>query len=124
MLIRLGKYLGCFFALLLLTSCASYLNAEPEQKLFKFDGKTLNVVQNDIPTDLFVEDRPDVKVVRRIDVKNGTLDADWTLENGTLNLQATCYGLANCDARFEVYVPHGVKVFRNGNPTQINGDAS
>ncbi len=109
--------------LMILASCASYLEAEPEEKEFEFDGKSLNVIQNSIPTDLFAEERENVKVVRKLHVKSGSADTDWSLEENTLNLKASCFGLANCDARYEVYVPLDVEVLRNGKPTQLTGKA-
>ncbi|MDT9723636.1 hypothetical protein DUZ99_01215 [Xylanibacillus composti] len=122
-LIKAGKWLFFLVGIIVLVSCASYLEAEPEEKEFEFDGTTLNVIQNSIPTDLFAEERENVKVVRKLHVKNGSVDADWSLVDNTLNLKATCFGLANCDARFEVYVPLDVEVLRNGKPTQLTGKA-
>ncbi|WP_028923023.1 hypothetical protein [Pseudonocardia acaciae] len=105
--------------LLGLTGCAAYQNATPEETTFPLTGTTLNVKAHDVPTDLIPVDRKDVKVIRRFDVKSGNREASWELKDGVLDLVAQCTGFGNCDARYEVQVPRGVKVLRDGKPTDL-----
>ncbi|MFJ4597931.1 MULTISPECIES: hypothetical protein [unclassified Kitasatospora] len=109
-------------ALIPLTGCAKASDAAPEDKAFEFSGKSLNVKAHGIPTDLVPADRKDVKVTRWFDkAKVGDAKEIWTLEEGTLELQAQCTGLANCDAKFRVEVPRGVAVTRDGKETDLKG---
>ncbi|MFJ8628663.1 hypothetical protein ACIRD3_38275 [Kitasatospora sp. NPDC093550] len=110
-------------ALIPLTGCAKAGDATPEDKTFEFSGTSLDVKSHGIPTDLVPADRKDVKVTRWFDKgsKVGDTKETWQLENGTLELQAQCTGLANCDAKFRVEVPRGVAVTRDGKETQLKG---
>lgn len=104
------------------TGCASAKDAEPETKSFSFRGGTLDVRSHGIPTDLVATDRDDVQVTRWFDVGWGADDeATWELAEGTLDLQAKCSKLANCDVRFKVEVPKSLKVLRNGRTTDLKG---
>ncbi|MEU3987689.1 hypothetical protein [Streptomyces platensis] len=105
-----------------LTGCADVEDAKPETKTFPFDGKTLNVRSHDIATDLVAADRKDVKVTRWFDVGIGAdEESSWSLKKGTLDLQAACGKIANCDVRFRVEVPKSLKVLRNGRATDLKG---
>lgn len=110
-------------AIVPLTGCAKAMDATPEDKTFEFSGTSLNVRSHGIPTDLVAADRKDVKVTRWFDKGSKVGDAKeaWKLENGTLELQARCTGLANCDAKFRVEVPRGVAVTRDGKETDLKG---
>ncbi len=110
-------------ALIPLTGCAKATDSAPEDKTFEFSGKSLNVSSHGIPTDLVPADRKDVKVTRWFDKgsKVGDTKEVWKLEDGTLELQAQCTGLANCDAKFRVEVPRGVAVTRDGKETDLKG---
>ncbi|KJS56963.1 lipoprotein [Streptomyces rubellomurinus subsp. indigoferus] len=106
-----------------LTGCANAAGAEPEDKTFKFTGKSLNVKSHGIPTDLVPADRKDVKVTRWFD-KDGRIGDThevWELQGDVLELRAGCNGLANCDAKFRVEVPQGVAVLRDGRETDLKG---
>ncbi|OLT34266.1 hypothetical protein BJF79_33575 [Actinomadura sp. CNU-125] len=96
-------------------------NAEPESRTFPFAGSTLNVKANDVPTDLVPADRKDVKVTRWFDDKSPWSDARWRLADGVLDIAASCSVIANCDAKFRVEVPRGVRVLRDGEPTDLRG---
>ena len=96
-------------------------NADPESRTFAFTGTTLNVKANDGPTDLVAADREDVEVTRWFDVKSPWSDARWRLDGGVLDMAAECSVIANCDARFRVEVPRGVRVLRDGEPTDLRG---
>ncbi|MFD7662862.1 hypothetical protein [Streptomyces sp. NPDC059788] len=96
-------------------------SAEPAVKTFPFEGRTLNVKSHEIPADLVATDRKDIKVTRWFDAKSGKKTLRWELKGDTLDLQAGCRGLAICDARFEVEVPRGVAVLRDGAKTDLRG---
>ncbi|MEE1822524.1 hypothetical protein PUR61_10015 [Streptomyces sp. BE20] len=121
--------LGAVTAVVLLaavTGCARAEEAEPESTLFGYAGTTLDVVvAHHVPTDLVTADRQDIKVTRwfKADVV-GTSTTDWRLEGDTLHLEASCSGLADCDARFRVEVPPHVAVLRDGRATDLKGRPS
>ncbi|BCK59122.1 hypothetical protein [Nocardia wallacei] len=108
-------------AVTLLPGCASHLEATPEVRIFPFAGSTLDVESHDVPTDLVVSNRGDIKVTRWFSARSGAKEQSWTLENGRLDLVARCGGFANCDARFEVEVPPTITVLRSGKPTNLRG---
>ncbi|MFV2171700.1 hypothetical protein ACFHW2_02405 [Actinomadura sp. LOL_016] len=95
--------------------------ADPVSRTFPLTGATLDVKAHDVPTDLVAADRRDVKVTRWFDDKSPWSDAWWRLEDGVLDMAASCSGIANCDARFRVEVPRGVRVLRDGEPTDLGG---
>ena len=106
-----------------LAGCASVDDATPETKRFEFDGRTLNVVSHDVPTDLVRGTDDDIVVTRWFAARFATgRKLSWTLVGDTLDLRADCTGIANCDARFRVEVPPGVTVLRDGAPTQLTGE--
>ncbi|MBE1530615.1 hypothetical protein [Actinomadura algeriensis] len=96
-------------------------NADPVTRTFPFAGTTLNVRANDVPTDLVPADRGDVGVTRWFDDKSPWSDVRWRLDDGVLDMAASCSVIANCDARFGVEVPRGVRVLRDGEPTELRG---
>lgn len=96
-------------------------DAEPVSRTFPFAGTTLDVRAHDVPTDLVAVDREDVKVTRWFDDRSPWSDAWWRLEGGALDMNASCSGFANCDARFRVEVPRDVRVLRDGKPTDLRG---
>ncbi|WP_026400843.1 hypothetical protein [Actinomadura rifamycini] len=95
--------------------------ADPVSRTFAFAGTTLDVRAHDVPTDVVAADRRDVEVTRWFDDRSPWSDAWWRLEGGALEMDATCTGFANCDARFRVEVPRGVRVLRDGEPTDLRG---
>ncbi|MET8542499.1 hypothetical protein ABZW03_17860 [Kitasatospora sp. NPDC004799] len=109
--------------LVVLAGCADAADAKPEERVFEFAGRSLNVKAHGHATDLVAGDRADVKVTRWFDTsgKVGTAKTSWTLEDGVLELRAGCSGLANCDAKFRVEVPKGVAVLRDGRETELKG---
>lgn len=116
-----ASFLAVLMAVTMVNGCASYLNAEPERKAFPFDGTTLDVVADGVPTDLVATDRDDVMVTIRFDARSGAKERVWRLSGSTLQLSAKCGAIANCDARFRVEVPRDVKVLRAGRPTELRG---
>jgi hypothetical protein len=102
--------------------CATASKATPVTTTFPFDEATLDVRTHGAATDLVAGDRTDVKVTRWFATKLATgVHASWSLTDGTLELRADCSGFANCDSRFKVEVPNGVRVLRNGKPTKLHG---
>jgi len=111
-------------SMIAVTGCASAQDAKPVTKDFPFTGHTLNVRAHGAPTDLVASNRSDVLVTRWFDVRTGARPTtSWTLRDGTLDLSASCTGLANCDVRFRVEIPASVRVLRNGKPTKLHGAA-
>ncbi|CAM5245602.1 hypothetical protein GCM10010329_53970 [Streptomyces spiroverticillatus] len=109
-------------AALALTGCATAKEAEPEVKTFAVAGDSLNVTSHGSPTDLVATDRKDVQVTRWFDTGWGSdPESSWELKGDALDLVAQCEGFANCDVRFRVEVPKGLKVLRNGKPTDLKG---
>ncbi|WP_050776809.1 hypothetical protein [Streptomyces sp. SPB074] len=105
-----------------LTGCATAKDATPEKKVFQTDGGTLNVRSHGVPTDLVPSERKDVEVTRWFAVGFGAdAKSSWTLEKGVLDLRAGCSKFANCDVRYRVEVPKGMKVPRNGRGTDLKG---
>ncbi|WP_433655169.1 hypothetical protein ACQPW1_30205 [Nocardia sp. CA-128927] len=105
------------------TGCVSATNADPEYKTFVFDGAELNVDSHGTPTDLVQTDRTDIRVTRWFDTKAvGSVESGWELTGGTLSLVASCTGLALCDAKFQVEVPGGLRVLRDGRQTELTGN--
>ena len=97
-------------------------DARPVSRTFEFRGTTLDVVAHETPTDLVPADRDDVKVTRWLDHKPGsTVHQHWRLTGHTLDIDVGCTGLALCDARFQVDVPRGVRVLRDGRVTKLTG---
>jgi hypothetical protein len=112
-------------ALGLLTGCSwpQADDAEPETTTFSFDGDVLDVVANDTPTDLIAADRDDVQVTRWVAFRfSPDVTSTWSLEDDTLNLKNTCSGVCIFDDRFEVEVPEGITVLRDGEPTDLTGE--
>ncbi|MFI7245913.1 hypothetical protein [Streptomyces qinglanensis] len=109
--------------LLTTTACADAKKADPREKAFPFSGKKLNVRTNDNPTDLVAADIENVRVTLWFDegVSLGGSDITWELKGDTLDLDAACSGLADCDTKFRVEVPRDTTVLRNGNPTDLKG---
>ncbi|MFE7566251.1 hypothetical protein ACFU76_04695 [Streptomyces sp. NPDC057539] len=109
--------------LLTTTACADSKKADPQEKTFTFSGKQLDVRTNDNPTDLVAADIKDVRVTLWFDegASLGGSDITWELKDNTLDLDATCSGLADCDTKFRVEVPRDTTVLRNGNPTDLKG---
>lgn len=123
---KTARILTCCVATVLvggLTACSvDAKSATPEEKTFAFGGETLDVKAHGIPTDLVAGDRKDVKVTRWFDTRAGSSKTlRWELKGDTLDLEAGCTGLALCDARFEVEVPRGVEVLRDGRKTDLRG---
>jgi hypothetical protein len=97
-------------------------DARPQHRTFPFSGTTLNVVAHGTPTDLVPADRRDVRVTRWFVHKPGSSPhAHWRLAGHTLDIDAGCTGLALCDVRFQVDVPRGVRVLRDGRATKLTG---
>ncbi|MFI6846776.1 hypothetical protein OG535_33450 [Kitasatospora sp. NBC_00085] len=113
-------------ALVAVTGCAKADEATPEDKTFGYHGTTLDVVSlHHVPTDPVMADRQDIKVTRwfKTDVI-GNQRSSWALDDDTLTLEASCSGIANCDARFRVEVPPHITVLRDGRATELKGDAA
>jgi hypothetical protein len=116
-------FLAAALALAGAAGCATASKATPVTTTFPIAAPTLDVRTHDVATDLVASDRSDVKVTRWFATKLATgVRASWSLTGQTLELRAECSGFANCDARFQVEVPHGVKVLRNGRPTKLRGE--
>ncbi|MDA2805257.1 hypothetical protein [Nocardiopsis suaedae] len=97
--------------------------AEPETTTFPFDGDVLDVQADGTPTDLVAADRGDVEVTRWIDTRGDPdVTSAWSLEDGTLRLDNSCSGVCVYDDRFRVEVPEGVRVLRDGEPTDLKGE--
>ncbi|MCF3142467.1 hypothetical protein [Streptomyces platensis] len=122
---RTAAVLIAFTAGLLLTTtaCADAKKADPQKKTFPFSGKKLNVRTNDNPTDLVAADIKDVRVTLWFHegASLGDSNITWELKGDTLDLDASCSGLADCDTKFRVQVPRDTTVLRNGNPTSLKG---
>ena len=116
-------FIGSLSGLLIaLAGCATASEATPVTTTFPFDGTILDVRSHDVATDLVATDRDDVEVTRWFATKLATgVKADWSLTDRTLDLRADCTGIANCDARFRVEVPLGVRVLRDGQATELDG---
>ncbi|WP_017627746.1 hypothetical protein [Nocardiopsis chromatogenes] len=98
-------------------------DAEPETTTFPFDGDVLDVESDGTPTDLVAADRADVEVTRWIDTRGDPdVTSAWSLEDGTLRLDNSCRGVCIYDDRFRVEVPEGVRVLRDGEPTDLKGE--
>ncbi|WP_436738228.1 hypothetical protein [Streptomyces sp. BBFR102] len=110
---------------LLLTTagCADAKKADPQEKAFPFSGRKLDVRTHDNPTDLVAADIEDVRVTLWFHegASLGGSDVTWELKGDTLDLDASCSGLADCDTRFRVEVPRDLTVLRNGDPTDLKG---
>ena len=89
-------------------------NAEPETKTFSYAGKTLFLETNGVATNVVVSDRDDIQVTRWFERTAGFEQLMWELKGDTLEIDAGCHGIAICDARFEVEVPHDLHVELNG----------
>ncbi|GAA2524812.1 hypothetical protein GCM10010295_00380 [Streptomyces intermedius] len=109
--------------LLTTTACADAKKADPQEKAFPFSGKKLNVRTNDNPTDLVPADIEDVRVTLWFHegASLGGSDITWELKGDTLDLDASCSGLADCDTKFRVEVPRDLTVLRNGKATDLKG---
>jgi hypothetical protein len=108
--------------LVVLAGCATASEATPVTTTFPFNGAILDVRSHDAATDLVASDRDDVKVTRWFATKLATgVKASWSLTDRTLDLRADCTGIANCDTRFRVEVPLGVRVLRDGQATKLDG---
>ncbi|WP_019629860.1 hypothetical protein [Actinomadura atramentaria] len=108
-------------ALVAAAGCASASDARPESTTFPLTGKVLDVRSSE-PTDLVATDRADVRVTRWFSHRYATgVRKSWGLEGGVLRLRADCTGFANCEAKFRVEVPKGVRVLRDGRPTKLTG---
>ncbi|MEU6110518.1 hypothetical protein ABZ853_19210 [Streptomyces albidoflavus] len=122
---RTTAALTALVAGLLLTTagCADAAKAEPREKAFPFSGDKLNVRTHDNPTDLVAADVEEVRVTLWFDdsASLGSSDVTWELRGDTLDLNASCSGLANCDTKFRVEVPRDLTVLRNGNATALKG---
>jgi hypothetical protein len=103
-----------------LAGCASVGDAKPESTTFKFTSSTLDVRSHETGTDLVTADRSDVQLTRWFFSEHATgVKLSWSLRGNVLDLQASCSGFANCDAKFRVEVPRGVRVLRDGEPTKL-----
>ncbi|WP_017540761.1 hypothetical protein [Nocardiopsis halophila] len=110
---------------MLATGCSllDATDAHPESTAFPFDGDVLDVVAGGTPTDLVEADREDVGVTRWIATRGDPdVTSSWSLEDGTLRLDNSCSGICVYDDRFRVEVPAGVRVLRDGEPTDLEGD--
>ncbi|AUY48597.1 hypothetical protein [Streptomyces sp. CB01881] len=118
--------LVAFAALVTVAGCAKADDATPEDKTFGYSGTTLNVVsRHHVPTDLVATDSQDVKVTRWFKAEVlGKQRSEWALDGDTLTLEASCSGMANCDARFRVEVPPHITVLRDGRATELTGKAA
>ncbi|MFF2043643.1 hypothetical protein ACFVVX_24815 [Kitasatospora sp. NPDC058170] len=117
--------LAALASLAAVTGCATASDATPEEKTFGYGGTTLNVRSHEVSTDLVATDRQDIKVTRWFDARVvGRKETSWVLSDDTLDLQAGCVGIANCDARFRVEVPRNLTVLRDGRETDLKGGAS
>lgn len=116
-------FIGSLSCLLIaLAGCATASEATPVTTTFPFNGTILDIRSHDVATDLVATDRDDVKVTRWFATKLATgVKASWALTDRTLDLRADCTGIANCDARFRVEVPLGVRVLRDGQATKLDG---
>ncbi len=109
--------------LLTTAACADAAKAEPREKAFPFRGDRLNVRTHDNPTDLVAADVEEVRVTLWFDdsASLGSSEITWELRGDTLDLNASCSGLANCDTKFRVEVPRDLTVLRDGDSTALQG---
>lgn len=106
-------------AVLGLTGCSvDASSVDPETKTFAYDGERLNLTTNEVATKVIVADRKDIKVTRWFDSVTGTKRLKWQLDGDTLDIDAGCTGIAICDAKFEVEVPEGLAVRKDGKRLQ------
>ena len=111
-------------AVSLLSGCGwpDTARAEPDTTTLPFDGDVLDVVAEGTRTDLVPTDRTDVRVTRWIDAWGDPgVTSTWSLEEGTLRLENSCSGVCVYEDRFRVEVPTGVRVLRDGEPTDLTG---
>ncbi|MGW1378010.1 hypothetical protein ACWD6P_27570 [Streptomyces sp. NPDC002446] len=98
-----------------LTGCSvDASKAKPESKTFAYAGKALRLTTHEVATKVVAADRADIKVTRWFDAAAGSEHLTWVLKGDTLDIDAGCSGIAICDARFEVEVPKGVAVTKDG----------
>ncbi|WP_166350970.1 hypothetical protein [Phytoactinopolyspora limicola] len=89
-------------------------SADPESKTFSYSGDTLHLDTNEVATKVIVTDRDDIKVTRWFDSRAGNQRLVWELEGDALEIDAGCSGIAICDAKFEVEIPKGLTVVKDG----------
>ncbi|QHC25454.1 hypothetical protein [Streptomyces sp. GS7] len=112
-------------AVLPATACSvDAAKATPVTKTFPYTGRTLKLTTHEVATRLIATDRHDVKVTRWFDAAAGTEHLTWVLKGDTLDIDAGCSGIALCDARFQVEVPRGIAVTKDGRPTSLTGTAA
>jgi hypothetical protein len=98
-----------------LTGCdVDASSATPESETFVYDGDSLKLMTNEVATKVIRTNRDDIKVTRWFDSKAGSKRLVWELEGDTLEIDAGCSGLAICDAKFEVEIPEGLAVVKDG----------
>ncbi|WP_438489098.1 hypothetical protein [Streptomyces sp. S186] len=101
-----------------LTGCSvDASKATPVTKTFAYSGKSLNVTTHEVATKIVAADRKDIKVTRWFDSAAGTEHLKWVLKGNTLDIDAGCSGIAICDAKFQVEVPKGITVSKDGEQT-------
>ncbi|MYT28848.1 MULTISPECIES: hypothetical protein [unclassified Streptomyces] len=101
-----------------LTGCSvDASKAKPVTKTFAYSGKSLNVTTHEVATKIVAADRKDIKVTRWFDSAAGTEHLKWVLKGNTLDIDAGCSGIAICDAKFQVEVPKGIAVSKDGEQT-------
>ncbi|NDL60547.1 hypothetical protein [Phytoactinopolyspora mesophila] len=98
-----------------LTGCdVDASSATPESKTFAYEGDSLKLMTNEVATKVIRTDRDDIKVTRWFDSRAGSQRLVWELEGDILEIDAGCSGLAICDAKFEVEIPEGLAVIKDG----------
>ncbi|MFP8905535.1 DUF4097 family beta strand repeat-containing protein [Streptomyces atacamensis] len=104
--------------------CVDAGDVPPEHRAFEVgkEVETLVVEVEDSPVEVVAADRADVRVTRWFDgvAYGGSTGARWSMEGGTLSLGPACSGLASCDIRHRVEVPHRLAVRVEGR----NGDVT
>ncbi|MEU7637122.1 MULTISPECIES: hypothetical protein [unclassified Streptomyces] len=101
-----------------LTGCSvDASKVKPASKTFEYSGKSLNITTHEVATKIVAADRKDIKVTRWFDSAAGTEHLKWVLKGHTLDIDAGCSGIAICDAKFQVEVPKGITVSKDGEQT-------
>ncbi|GAA3060599.1 MULTISPECIES: hypothetical protein [Actinomycetes] len=119
-LLRTGGATAAALALLTLSACTTDASeADPESKTFDYDGDALSIETHEVATHVVAADRDDILVTRWFAKTAGFEKLVWTLDGDTLEIDAGCHGIAVCDARFDVEVPHGIDVEVDGEPIDL-----
>ena len=118
-------FLALIFPIVTATGCTNepLEDVDPVEQTLEFSGDTVDVRQQGMPVELASSDREDVSVSYRVSPVSGTPSQPvFEITDGVLELRDPCPPMVFCDVRFEVEVPEGVTVLRDGEPTDITGD--